>query len=572
MQPQQDGDARSTGGTSCRVLCISAGDDRSIAASLGDRYRVEARQLSADTTVSIGSETDCLVLDAAAFRSINADKTASLPSVPTVVFSETADPALAQTVARCDGYDIVYGEEATESDAGSTAALERLSDRVDVACYEAARADHVEEGDDGDTDQGNEEPDTDEAAAADLGDTILGTTGVLMSAAPDEVDTRIEWGLRSIAGAIGADRGVVYEYDDEKLVPTHEWHDPELDALEHESVRADSFPGFEESVSQFEPFRRDRRESGSSGWVEGALSELGYDSEGVFIAVPIVVEWTLRRMLVVDGASPAALSETAASRLETAGELIGQTLRRNRRRREINRQNERLERFASVISHDLKNPLNVISGYSDLARESGELEHVDRIASAADRMEDILDDLRTLTREAEDLGELEPIAVADVVERAERAVETGRMHLETERVGTVEADPGRLQQGFENLLRNAVEHGFTDSDSQARQNSVEHGSTDSHSEADDTDDHVGKGLTVRLEPIEGGFALADNGCGFDPEDQGRLFEEGYTGGNGTGLGLAIVRTVIEAHGWEIEATNAESGGARFEVTGVRFCE
>jgi len=146
------------------------------------------------------------------------------------------------------------------------------------------------------------------------------------------------------------------------------------------------------------------------------------------------------------------------------------------------------------------------------------------------------------------------------------------MHLETERVGTVEADPGRLQQGFENLLRNAVEHGFTDSDSQARQNSVEHGSTDSHSEADDADDHVGKDLTVRLEPIEGGFALADNGCGFDPEDQGRLFEEGYTGGNGTGLGLAIVRTVIEAHGWEIEATNAESGGARFEVTGVRFCE
>lgn len=554
MQPQQDGDAQSSSEKSCQILYVSAGDDRPIAASLGNRYRVEARQLSAETTVSVGSETDCLVLDAAAFRTINADRTASLPSVPTVVFSETADPKLAQTVARCDGYDIVYGDSAAEPDAGSTPALERLSDRIDVACYEVGRAVSDEE-DDGGTDQ-TEESETDETAAADLGDTILGTTGVLMSAAPDEVDTRIEWGLKSIAGALDADRGVVYEYDDDRLVPTHEWHDPELDALDHGSIRADSFPGFEETVSQFEPFQTDRRGSDPSGWTEESLSELGYDSEGVLIAVPIVVEWTLRRMLVVDGASPGVVAETAASRLETAGELIGQTLRRNRRRREINRQNERLERFASVISHDLKNPLNVISGFADLVRESGDLEHVERITSAADRMEDILDDLRTLTREAEDLGELEPVAISEVAERANRAVETKHMRLETDRVGTVEADPGRLQQAFENLLRN----------------SVEHGSTTSRSESDDADEHTEDGLTVRLEPIEDGFAVADDGCGFDPEDQGRLFEEGYTGGGGTGLGLVIVRTVIEAHGWEIEATDAEAGGARFEITGVRFCE
>ena len=76
-------------------------------------------------------------------------------------------------------------------------------------------------------------------------------------------------------------------------------------------------------------------------------------------------------------------------------------------------------------------------------------------------------------------------------------------------------------------------------------------------------------MTVRFEPMDGGFAVSDDGSGFDPEDRGRLFEEGYTGG-GSGLGPAIVRTVIEAHGWTIEATDAESGGARFEIGDVRF--
>jgi signal transduction histidine kinase len=156
-------------------------------------------------------------------------------------------------------------------------------------------------------------------------------------------------------------------------------------------------------------------------------------------------------------------------------------------------------------------------------------------------MEAILDDLRTLTREAKDLGELEPVAVASVADRALRAVDTETITVDIDEIGTVEADPSRLRQAFENLLRNAAEH-------------------------------AGTGVTVRIEPTDGGFAVVDDGPGFDPEDRGRVFEEGYTGGGGTGLGLAIVRTVIEAHGWTIEATDAENGGARFEVTGVRFRE
>jgi signal transduction histidine kinase len=219
--------------------------------------------------------------------------------------------------------------------------------------------------------------------------------------------------------------------------------------------------------------------------------------------------------------------------------LIGQTLRRNDRRREIEQQNERLERFASVIGHDLQNPLNVIIGYTELARETSDFEAIDRIEAAADRMETILEDLQTLTREAKDLGDRESIAISEVVERACRTVETEDVTVDIDEIGSVEADSSRLRQAFENLLRNAVEHSGSD-------------------------------VTVRIERIDDGFAVTDDGPGFSPADRGHVFEEGYTGDNGTGLGLAIVRTVIEAHGWTIEATDGDDGGARFEIRGIEF--
>jgi signal transduction histidine kinase len=65
------------------------------------------------------------------------------------------------------------------------------------------------------------------------------------------------------------------------------------------------------------------------------------------------------------------------------------------------------------------------------------------------------------------------------------------------------------------------------------------------------------------------FYVTDDGTGIDPDERERVFEAGYsTGDGGTGFGLRIARDIVRAHGWDIECTAGEAGGARFEITGV----
>lgn len=122
----------------------------------------------------------------------------------------------------------------------------------------------------------------------------------------------------------------------------------------------------------------------------------------------------------------------------------------------------------------------------------------------------------------------------------------------------IKADPAVTRTIIENLLRN----------------SVKHGSTGSRTESDDTVARTDPPVTVtvgRLGDADdfAGFYVEDDGDGIPPEERARIFEYGYTtGDDGTGFGLTIVREGVEAHGWSIEATEGEGGGARFEITGV----
>jgi signal transduction histidine kinase len=76
-------------------------------------------------------------------------------------------------------------------------------------------------------------------------------------------------------------------------------------------------------------------------------------------------------------------------------------------------------------------------------------------------------------------------------------------------------------------------------------------------------------VTVTVGDLDDGFYVEDDGPGIPIEEQGELFERGFsTAGDGTGFGLAIVEQVVEAHGWEISIADGDAGGARFEVTGV----
>ncbi|MFB6281894.1 MAG: PAS domain S-box protein, partial [Haloferacaceae archaeon] len=138
-----------------------------------------------------------------------------------------------------------------------------------------------------------------------------------------------------------------------------------------------------------------------------------------------------------------------------------------RRERELERENERLERLTNFLSHDLRNPLEVAKGRTELARAERDGEHLEKVAAALDRMETLVSEFLTMAREGRTVDRTEPVGLADAAREAWETVETDGAALRTEAGTTVRADPGRLTRLFENLFRNSVEHGSTDSRTEA---------------------------------------------------------------------------------------------------------
>ena len=254
-------------------------------------------------------------------------------------------------------------------------------------------------------------------------------------------------------------------------------------------------------------------------------------------------------LLNIGSTEPAAFSDADAERVQlwadTVTEAFGridQLQRLKAREDELTRQRDRLDQFASVVSHDIRNPINVASGRLKLAAEECDSEQLEIIDRALTRMEELIDDALVLARQGQTVGETEAVALADFVSQCWGTVATADATIDCRSDAVIRADRSRLADVFENLFRNSVEHGDSD-------------------------------VSITVATTESGFSIADDGPGIPPDDRERIFETGYsTETDGTGFGLAIVREIVEAHGWEISVVDSEDGGARFEVTGVEFVD
>jgi len=209
--------------------------------------------------------------------------------------------------------------------------------------------------------------------------------------------------------------------------------------------------------------------------------------------------------------------------------------------RKLRSQKEQLEEFAGVVSHDLRNPLNVAQGRAELLGEESDSPHLDPIVRSLDRMEELVTDTLTLARQGQVVADMESIDLVTLTGACWKGVSTDDAHVEVDGEITFYGDRSRLQHVFENLFRNAIEHAGTD-------------------------------VTVRVGRVDDvGIYVEDTGPGIPEEVRDAVFEPGHTSASdGTGFGLTIVKRIAEAHGWNVDIVDGTDGGARFEFTEVEF--
>jgi methyl-accepting chemotaxis protein len=247
---------------------------------------------------------------------------------------------------------------------------------------------------------------------------------------------------------------------------------------------------------------------------------------------------------------------------------------------DVQAQNEQLETVSHVLSHDLRNPLNVALGRAELLESDVDSPHTEPLVDSLDRIDTIIDDalLLALNNRVE---ETRPVTLWDAVQRAWGHVETGDARLELDGDVGFEADTALLGHVFENLFRNSVEHA-ADPDQSARGDVDGDDATSDGRRVGSGGDVDDPSVTIRVGPLDadgsggganagiaGGFYVEDDGPGIPPAERDRVFETGFTTnrtGGGTGFGLAIVSKVVDVHGWKIHVTESDSSGARFEIS------
>ena len=220
---------------------------------------------------------------------------------------------------------------------------------------------------------------------------------------------------------------------------------------------------------------------------------------------------------------------------------------------ELSRSNQELEQFAYIASHDLQEPLRMVTSYTQLLskRYSGKLDADadDFIAFAVDgaaRMQLLIRDLLAFSRVGTQGREMLNVESSEALDRAllnlQSAIEDSGAIVTSDALPVVTADGAQLVQLFQNLVSNAIKY-------------------------------QGPGAPlVHLSATKSGsrwrFSVKDNGIGIDPQYFVRIFgmfqrlhgRDEYTG---TGIGLAVCKKIVERHGGTLSVESQPGNGSTF---------
>lgn len=223
----------------------------------------------------------------------------------------------------------------------------------------------------------------------------------------------------------------------------------------------------------------------------------------------------------------------------------------------IHEKNQDLQQFAYIASHDLQEPLRKIRQFSDRLLESAsnrlntqELDYLNRMHSATQRMQQLIESLLSYSRVATHTIPFEPVDLNQVLHNVLSdlgiRILTTKAQIHFDTLPTVEADPAQMWQLFKNLVENALKF--------HRPNIV----PEIHITCNHNDHHHQ-------------IAIRDNGIGFDEKDLEQIFLpfnrlHGRLEFEGAGMGLAICRRIVERHKGSLTATSTPGGGAIFTIT------
>ncbi|MFK7906199.1 MAG: tetratricopeptide repeat protein [Chitinophagales bacterium] len=236
--------------------------------------------------------------------------------------------------------------------------------------------------------------------------------------------------------------------------------------------------------------------------------------------------------------------------------LATKNLQIEQQNKQLEDTNEELKQFAYVASHDLKEPLRMISSYTSLIQrrytqnlDEGAKEFMGYIVDATHRMNNLLEDLLSYSRISTHNQQRERVNMNEILEgvlanlRLNVQQKGAKIHIED--LPKVKVSRSQMGQLYQNLISNALK--FSDQD---------------HPEINITSRKNGKMYI---------FGVKDNGIGIDPEHQQKIFEmfsrlhtrEEY---EGTGIGLATCKKIVERHGGSIWVESEKNDGATFYFT------